>query len=226
MPSIFLSHSWKDKGFTRRLAEALREAGVSVWIDEAEFRVGDSLLEKIGDAIEKNDYVGLILSANSVRSRWVLQEAKLAMTKELRGKSVVVLPILIEDCAIPPFLYDKIYADFTGPESFQEAANRLLRAMNVDFHGPRSAPRIRSEPDQAALPPVRRIIRLTERELEVLHLVLEGKSSREAAHELFVSKRVVDFHLASIYEKLQVSNRVQALRRITALGLFDVPESD
>lgn len=67
-----------------------------------------------------------------------------------------------------------------------------------------------------------RVIRLTKREIEVLSLVLEGKSSREVAAALFCSKRTVDFHLARIYEKLQVSNRVQAMRRAALLGLVDV----
>lgn len=67
-----------------------------------------------------------------------------------------------------------------------------------------------------------RVVRLTKREIEVLSLVLEGKSSREAANSLYCSKRTVDFHLARIYEKLQVSNRVQAMRRAALLGLVDV----
>lgn len=67
-----------------------------------------------------------------------------------------------------------------------------------------------------------RVIKLTKREIEVLSLVLEGKSSREVAAALFCSKRTVDFHLARIYEKLQVSNRVQAMRRAAMLGLVDV----
>ncbi len=67
-----------------------------------------------------------------------------------------------------------------------------------------------------------RNVQLTKRENEVLGLVLEGKSSREVAAALFCSKRTVDFHLARIYEKLQVSNRVQAMRRAALLGLVDV----
>ena len=63
-------------------------------------------------------------------------------------------------------------------------------------------------------------IKLTKREIEVLTLVIEGKSSKEVAELLYVSKRTVDFHLANIYEKLQVSNRVQAYRRATSLGLL------
>ena len=67
-----------------------------------------------------------------------------------------------------------------------------------------------------------RSVRLTKRELEVLCLVIEGKSSKDVADELYVSKRTVDFHLANIYDKLQVSNRVQAFRRATRLGLIPI----
>lgn len=70
-----------------------------------------------------------------------------------------------------------------------------------------------------------RSVRLTRRELEVLTLVIEGKSSKDVADSLFVSKRTVDFHLANIYDKLQVSNRVQAFRRATRLGLIPLETS-
>ncbi len=65
-----------------------------------------------------------------------------------------------------------------------------------------------------------RAIRLTKREIEVLTLIAQGCSSKEAAEALFVSKRTVDFHLANIYDKLQVNNRVQAFRAATRLGLI------
>ena len=71
-----------------------------------------------------------------------------------------------------------------------------------------------------------RVVRLTKREIEVLSLVLEGKSSREVAACLYCSKRTVDFHLARIYEKLQVSNRVQAMRRAALLGLVEVRQPE
>lgn len=63
-------------------------------------------------------------------------------------------------------------------------------------------------------------VKLTKREIEVLTHVIQGKSSREVADALFVSKRTVDFHLANVYDKLHVSNRVQAFRRATRLGLI------
>jgi DNA-binding NarL/FixJ family response regulator len=71
-----------------------------------------------------------------------------------------------------------------------------------------------------------RTVKLTKRETQVLSLVLEGKSSREVAFALFCSKRTVDYHLTKIYEKLEVSNRVQAMRRAAVLGLVDVGSSE
>ena len=64
------------------------------------------------------------------------------------------------------------------------------------------------------------LVKLTKREIEVLTHIIQGKSSREVAEQLFVSKRTVDFHLANVYDKLHVNNRVQAFRRATRLGLI------
>jgi len=60
---------------------------------------------------------------------------------------------------------------------------------------------------------------LTHREVQVLALILEGRSSKDVAQTLYLSKRTVDFHLARIYEKLNVQNRLQAIRRAAELGL-------
>lgn len=67
-------------------------------------------------------------------------------------------------------------------------------------------------------------VKLTHRELGVLTLVAEGRSSKEVADTLYISKRTVDFHLASINNKLQVTNRIQAFRRASRLGLMTLPE--
>ncbi len=75
-------------------------------------------------------------------------------------------------------------------------------------------------PSTARTDSAQRAVRLTKREIEVLSLIAQGHSSKEAAETLYVSKRTVDFHLANIYDKLQVNNRVQAFRAATRLGLI------
>lgn len=51
---------------------------------------------------------------------------------------------------------------------------------------------------------------LSEREIEVLKLVAEGKSNSQISDELFITVNTVRFHLANIYQKLNVSNRTEA----------------
>ena len=131
MTSIFLSHSSKDKFFVRELAKRLESYGIKVWLDEAELKIGDSLTQKIGQAIDETDFLGVILSSNSVSSEWVQRELQTAMQKEFSHKKVVVLPILLEPVEIPPFLRDKVYADFTTPEKFEASFGRLLKALGV-----------------------------------------------------------------------------------------------
>ena len=122
--SVFISYSSKDRSFVERLATDLRSRGLYVWFDQWELKVGDSLIEKINAGIASHDYLVIVLSKKSVRSQWVMKELNAALMKELKERRVVVLPILIEDCDIPPLLSDKVYADFRGDYSL--GLNRLL----------------------------------------------------------------------------------------------------
>ena len=94
MSSIFLSHNHRDKPFVRRLSERLQAHGIRTWVDEAEMRIGDSLISKVEAAIKEFNYLGVILSPDSVKSDWVRKEVNIALTKEIQGKRVKVLPLL------------------------------------------------------------------------------------------------------------------------------------
>jgi DNA-binding NarL/FixJ family response regulator len=60
---------------------------------------------------------------------------------------------------------------------------------------------------------------LTPRELEVLQLLARGLRNKEIAARLYVSERTVNFHLANIYQKLNVSGRTEALSKAITQGL-------
>ena len=60
---------------------------------------------------------------------------------------------------------------------------------------------------------------LTPRELEVLALLPKGKSSAQIGAELFISQATVKTHLSSIYRKLAVANRSQAVAQAINHGL-------
>lgn len=61
---------------------------------------------------------------------------------------------------------------------------------------------------------------LTERELDVLQLLAEGMANKQIALQLSISEHTVKFHSSSIYAKLGVTNRTEAVRRAARLGLL------
>ena len=51
---------------------------------------------------------------------------------------------------------------------------------------------------------------LTLREKQILHLVIEGKTNRAIATEIYISEKTVEFHLDHIYSKIGVRTRLMA----------------
>jgi DNA-binding NarL/FixJ family response regulator len=63
---------------------------------------------------------------------------------------------------------------------------------------------------------------LTQRELQVLRLLVEGLSNTEISRLLHISPRTAQNHVAAIIEKLHVDNRTQAAFRAVAIGLVKI----
>ena len=59
----------------------------------------------------------------------------------------------------------------------------------------------------------------TEREREVLYWLLKGLNNKQISEKLFISNHTTKVHVASIYKKLGVSNRVQAAIKSIKLGI-------
>jgi DNA-binding NarL/FixJ family response regulator len=62
---------------------------------------------------------------------------------------------------------------------------------------------------------------LTDRELEVLSLMAQGRLSKEIAARLGVSKHTVDNHRKNILAKLEADNAIEAINRAREAGLID-----
>ena len=78
-----------------------------------------------------------------------------------------------------------------------------------------SSPARRDDPEAA---PVENP--LTEREMDVLHLLAEGKSSPEIAEQLFISPRTATTHVSRILAKLEVNSRTAAVTSAMRLGII------
>jgi hypothetical protein len=128
MVTVFLSHSSKDKSFVRKLAKALDEKGIPTWLDEVDIRVGDSIPEEIGRAINRCDLFCIVISSNSNGSVWVQRELNSYVPKMIR-KQGKILPCLIEQVDLPPLLSDLKYANFS--QSFDDGFHELLRVLEI-----------------------------------------------------------------------------------------------
>jgi hypothetical protein len=123
--SVFLSHNSKDKSFARKLKNSLQQAGLRVWLDEIELRVGDDL-SAIESAIREADCVVVVMSAVAARSSWVEKEVRFARKGEIK-----ILPVLLEDIPIPGEweLAEKAIADFRDPAEYWRSLHRLISAI-------------------------------------------------------------------------------------------------
>ena len=63
---------------------------------------------------------------------------------------------------------------------------------------------------------------LTAREKEVLQLMAQGLANKQIALSLSISEHTVKFHLSSLYAKLGISSRTEAVRRGIELGLISL----
>jgi hypothetical protein len=130
-PSVFISHCHSDKRFAKKLAKDLLNIGVRVWIDEAEIKLGDSLIKKIQEGIDQVDYLVVVLSPESVSSEWVSREIDIAMNQEINGRRVKVLPLLYKTCDLPLFLSGKLYGDCTTSKKYQKSLNMLIDRLGL-----------------------------------------------------------------------------------------------
>lgn len=124
---VFISYSHRDVKFVRRLRSDIRAATPNVWVDEQELKVGDSISESISNGLAGSDYLVVVLSKNSIKSRWVRLELASALSEELSGRGIVVLPAQIEDCKVPILLRDKLSADFRS--DYHRGLQQLLDVL-------------------------------------------------------------------------------------------------
>ena len=65
---------------------------------------------------------------------------------------------------------------------------------------------------------------LTRKEIQILQLILDGKTSQDMALELHRSKRTIDVHRKNIMRKLEASSPADLIRRALGMGFIEPPE--
>jgi hypothetical protein len=132
---VFISHATEDKAdVARPLADALVPAGLEVWYDEFELRIGDSLRRKIDAGIAGSRFGVVVLSPSFFAKNWPQYELDGLVTREMTGDQTV-LPLWhkitkAEVIARSPSLADKVArstTDCTIEEIAHEIADVIRR---------------------------------------------------------------------------------------------------
>lgn len=130
---VFISHASEDKATVARpLRDALTHLGVSVWLDEARLRVGDSLRRKIDEGIRASRFGVVVLSEAFFRKGWTNHELDGLVTRNVAGEQSL-LPIWHDLSAeqvrhYSPSLADKV-AMSTGSLSIEEMAQQIAEVV-------------------------------------------------------------------------------------------------
>lgn len=147
--------------------------------------------------------------------------------RELRNQNGTVPVIVVVPHEEVPLLIEAAESGASGlvPKPAEQdvirGAIEVIRAGGSYLH-PREAKRmveaITSRRSAAPLD-----VHLTKRETEVLRLLSKGHPARQMAEELGLSERTINTHVANLYRKLGVSNRVEALRAALKLEIIESP---
>lgn len=135
----FISHSSEDKKFVQRLATDLRtHSGIDTWLDQWEINPGDRIPERIEEGLTETDIFILVLSPDSVNSRWVDYERQAWLTmqideekcakEESRPPTRRLIPILYRDCQKPAFLHPIHHVKITD-QDYEDGFKRLVSAI-------------------------------------------------------------------------------------------------
>jgi len=127
---VFISYSRKDLRFVKRLASDLRAAGLEVWYDLSRLEGGDTWPEKIQYAIDASDKFIIVISPDSIASRWVRKEFLYGTSKI--GK---IVPLSYKKCELPLWLLDIHFIDVEG-KNYQQNFQEILDALDIPKPSP------------------------------------------------------------------------------------------
>jgi hypothetical protein len=171
MKSVFISYSHEDKEFARKLASDLAARGIRTWLDETEIKVGDSIVQRIEEGIRQSDYILVILSENSIHSTWVQQEIRATLSREVSGANQILIPVVIGEVKLPPFLSHKKYVDLSKPSYYEKGIEAIVRSVYASTE--------ESKPKPTELANVRDLAKEVAKEVAQI-LTIDPQGKREA----------------------------------------------
>ena len=186
-------------------------------------------IEVVGEASDGNEAVA---EADALRPDVVLMDIRMPgldgveATREITGRGTGARVVVLTTFDLDEYVYESLRAGASAFLLKDAKEQHLVSAIRVVAEGGslfapsvtrRLIERFAERPNDPA--PPRELDRLTARELEVLRLVARGLSNAEIAAQLVVSEHTTKTHVASVLQKLDLRNRVQAVVLAYETGL-------
>ncbi len=149
------------------------------------------------------------------------------VTRWIREQGLPVKVLILTAYDDDPYITAALQAGANGYVLKTAEADHITAAVHTVFRGqPALGPDITQKLMQRAYgaAPSATTEPLTERELEVLQLAASGLTNRGIGQKLKISDRTVQGHLASIYSKLGVGSRTEAVTKALQQGLIHLSE--
>lgn len=121
---VFISYTQQDKKHADLIADKLRGAGHEVWYDGWKIKAGDNLLEKINQGVKEVDAFIIIISKDSLSSKWSMHEYSALAFGELSSPSTRIIPVLVDKSTVPQYLARYQYVDLS--ENLDRGLNEIL----------------------------------------------------------------------------------------------------
>ena len=123
---VFLSYAHDDEAFAKELSAELEKHGLSVWSEE-EVLPGDNFHLSIGDALEKSEAMVVLISPESMKSRWVRWEIEYALgNPNFEGR---LFPVQVRPTKEAPWILERFtrYRASEGPKKISRSIANVLK---------------------------------------------------------------------------------------------------
>jgi hypothetical protein len=136
-PTVFVAYASEDLEMARRLAESLRAADCSPWLDKDRLMPGQQWTQTIERAIADADAFVACFSMRSVSKRGQFQ-SELRYAMECAGKrpldDVFLLPVRLERCVVPRSIAEQVQYVDLFPD-WERGIKRLVRSIRRAARG-------------------------------------------------------------------------------------------
>jgi hypothetical protein len=129
-PRFFISYNHSDREEATALALDLARSKADVFLDHWEMAPHEEILPRIERELNESDVVVALLSPRAAESSWVRRELEIVSARQASRGGVRLIPVLLEDCALPVPIASRPYHDLRDrrrrPMVVQSILNQVL----------------------------------------------------------------------------------------------------